>query len=214
MNQHMRPHMWYFTMEDCQDKLVTHLRNYLGNDFPTETIKFEWEFKATQPNSSEFSYELFGSMKVAVFQVACYACVFITMAVYQLQEARRSGHVHFMIQILNACVMIQFSSALFYLFHLIIYSFNGLGVPFAEATSEALAMISQVVVSCVLFLIALGYSLNVPASTSPVDVKAVGIPVSAVIATIHILLVRQLRHKKKLLRLSANVSPKWCLDSW
>lgn len=173
--------------DDCKGQISEWMAEKLGVD-RLRVLHFYWEFEALQPNGSHFSYELKGTLGVAVIHIACFTCVLLVMAVYQVMEMKRSGRIHVMVQMLNICVLSQMSSSLLHVAHLLAYRYNGKGIPFLDGVAETMAVVSQIVMSSVMIFISFGYTLNVP--SAPSHVESIAAPITVIVIIFHVVLVR------------------------
>lgn len=188
VNQHIRPHLWYFIAEDCSGIIAESIASSLSlNKERLRPLKFEWEFEALQPDGSQFSYELFGTFRVAIFHSFCYGAVLIFMGLYEVREIRKTGKIHVMVQMLNVCVLSQISSSSLHIAHLLAYKYNGSGLPYLDTIAETFSIISQIVMSSVMIFIAMGLTLNVPNAAKRVE--SIGFPIIILITVLHIGLV-------------------------
>lgn len=188
VHQVVRPHIWYFLADDCRGVLTENIANELG--VPVHDMKplvLRWEAEIVQPSGSHFSYELLGTFPVSIFHIFCYAGILCFVAIREIREMKRFGRVHVMLQMLNVCILTQLSSSLLHFCHLLAYAYNGHGLPMFDLAAEALAAISQIVLSSVLIFIAFGYSLNIPTPKQTLEISA--IPIVAVVTALHVCLV-------------------------
>jgi len=173
LNQNIRPHIWFFALSDCDGVL----RNF------THRIKFE--FHAQQDGGSEFSVEM---MWLLPFNCLFFIGLSIyTWWVYKQATAfrRSAGSLHPVIWILFVGVIVHFVGQLFHTLHLLRYSRDGSGLKLLEVLSEVFFMLSQVMQTSLLILIALGYTL-LQSCLGELDLM---IPVFMMVAIVHLMLV-------------------------
>lgn len=174
LSQSIRPHIWYFALNDCNESLDLHIHAY--------TLSIE--FHAWQANKSEFGTELRGMLQInIVYLVALNAYTFLMWR--QTRKFSEPGSVHPVIWSQATVLIIQNIGQLLYTFHLWRYRFNGQGIKFFEVVAEILIMSGQIVQSSLLLLIGLGYTLL----QSRLGQLDIAIPVCVTIGAVHILLV-------------------------
>lgn len=173
LSQNIRPHIWYFALSDCDGVL----RNF--------THRFKFEFHAAQEGGSEFSVEMGWMLPANVIFLVGFG--FYTWWVYKRVAAfqRSAGSIHPVIWILGIGVFIHCVAQVFHTLHLYCYRSDGAGIKGLEVLSEILFMLSQVVQTSLLILIALGYTL-LQSRIGELDLM---IPMCFMVGVIHIMLV-------------------------
>lgn len=173
LEQTVRPHIWFFALSDCDQML----KNF------THRIKFE--FHAQQPGGSEFSVEMLWLLPINCLFFLGFSIY--TWWVYKRAVAfrRSAGSLHPVIWILFVGVVVQFIAQLFHTLHLLRYSRDGYGFKALEVLSEVFFMLSQVLQTSLLILIALGYTL-LQSCLGDLDLM---IPVFLMVAIVHLMLV-------------------------
>eukprot|EP00929_Paragymnodinium_shiwhaense_P078940 TRINITY_DN40973_c0_g2_i1.p1 TRINITY_DN40973_c0_g2~~TRINITY_DN40973_c0_g2_i1.p1 ORF type:complete len:453 (+),score=94.53 TRINITY_DN40973_c0_g2_i1:116-1474(+) len=158
----MRPHIWYFAVNDCSGEL--------GN----QTLIFDYEFHAKQGDRSEFGFE--SKYMPAAEGVALLGLSALLLRVaYRLQEVRQSaGALHPVVWALGAAVACRYASHVANLVHLLAYRGDGVGMPSFDILAEVLFMTSQVIHATLLIAIAKGYTL-LPACQSQLDISRLAI---------------------------------------
>jgi len=173
LGQYVRPHIWFFALSDCDQAL----QNF------THRLKFE--FKANQDGGSEFSVEM-RMMPTANFIYLLGFTYFVWLFVVRTKTFQKSsGSIHPVIWTLSVAILIQFIAQIFHSIHLWRYGYDGSGVKALEVLSEILSMLSQVTLSSLLILIALGYTL-LQSKIGELDLM---IPMCFMVGVIHIMLV-------------------------
>lgn len=192
LRQVIRPHVWYFVADDCGGTVSHTVASSLAVPVAKlSPLHFDWEGVITQQSGSHFSHEYRGSLYICVFHIICYSVVFYYAGLRQVREMRRGGKIHFMLQMLNICLLAELSSSFLHLGHLAVYRQKGIGLPKLDALSEMLSVTSQIILSTVLILIAQGYSLNSAATGLPqLPVRSVFAVVSSMTLA-HVVLVRK-----------------------
>eukprot|EP00930_Biecheleria_cincta_P057392 TRINITY_DN43338_c0_g1_i1.p1 TRINITY_DN43338_c0_g1~~TRINITY_DN43338_c0_g1_i1.p1 ORF type:complete len:448 (-),score=41.92 TRINITY_DN43338_c0_g1_i1:427-1770(-) len=173
LSQTVRPHIWYFVLSDCNSSL---------SNF-THMLKFE--FHALQPGGSEFSVELKGMRFANILFLLCFACFLYWFTQRTRAFANSAGSVHPVIWTLTSGMLTQFFAQLMHTIHLCVYAYDGAGVKSLEVPSEILFMLSQVVQTSLLIIIALGYTL-LQSKIGELDLM---IPACFLIGIIHVILV-------------------------
>merc|ERR1712151_1171516 len=98
---------------------------------------------------------------------------------------KSAGSIHPVIWTLMAGMIVQYVAQLFHVLHLWRYRYDGGGVKALEGLSEILFMLSQVIQSSLLILIALGYTL-LQSRIGELDLM---VPMCFMVGVIHIMLV-------------------------
>ena len=172
LSQSARAYIWYFAAVDCT--------NEFGN--PT---RLKFEFQALQQNGDQFSVEMIGCYWVALIELVFFAY----MVHYIYKECKRTLRseqaLHPVSITLIAMVGLHMASILCQFIHFQVYSYDGQGFKALDVIAELLNILSQVVGSSLLILIALGYTL-LHSKLGNLDVV---IPVVFIIGVLHVLLV-------------------------
>jgi len=173
VSQHVRPRIWSFVLTDCDGVMrnVTH--------------RLKSEFHAAQEGGSEFSVEMRWILPANVF-------FFVGFGIYTWWNYKRTvvfrrsaGCIHPVIWILCMGVFIHCVAQVFHTLHLYHYRSDGAGIKALEVLSEILFMLSQVIQTSLLILIALGYTL-LQSRIGELDLM---IPMCFMVGVIHIMLV-------------------------
>lgn len=172
LSQSIRPHIWYFAVHDCANSL----QNF--------THRLKYEFHAFQADTSEFSIEQSGMLTMNVL------CLlgFTAFNVFYFKKSRaffRETGVHPVVWTLATAILLQYLAQLSHTGHLWRYQGDGRGLKGLEVISEIMFMLSQVIQTSLLILIALGYTL-LQSKIGELDLM---IPMCFMVAVIHIMLV-------------------------
>mmetsp|Transcript_102543 Transcript_102543/g.265165 ORF Transcript_102543/g.265165 Transcript_102543/m.265165 type:complete len:433 (-) Transcript_102543:282-1580(-) len=171
--QSVRPHLWYFALSGC------------GLQGALEARDIEFELVMRQADHSHLSIEQ-RWMPAATILALLSLSAFLARFMVNCRQFRRSvGIVHPVIKTLAAAVVLQWVAQVLHLVHFSGFRADGQGIAVAEAAAEVLFMMSQVVISTLLIVIASGYTLN----TARTDGMGMVRPAAAAIAIVHILLV-------------------------
>jgi len=173
LTQSVRPHIWFFALSDC-DQLL--------NNF-THRIKFE--FHAQQPGGSEFSVEMRWLLPINCLFLLGFSIYTWWVYTRAVSFRRSAGSLHPVIWILFVGVMVHFIAQLSHTIHLVRYSRDGSGFKALEVLSEVFFMLSQVMQTSLLILIALGYTL-LQSCLGDLDLM---IPVFLMVGIVHLMLV-------------------------
>jgi len=173
LSQWIRPHIWYFVISDCNDSL------------PNLTHNLRYEFHAVQDGGSEFSVEMFWMLPAHLLMVGGFSL--FVWYFYRLTVGffRSAGSVHPVIWILTSVVALHYLAQAFHTLHLVFYRSNGVGFKALDVFSEIFFILSQVIQTSLLILIALGYTL-LQSCIGELDLM---IPVCFMVAVIHVMLV-------------------------
>lgn len=172
LHQSVRPHIWYFAIHDC------------GNALQNFTHRLKYEVHFVQADDSEFSIEM---RWMLTMNVLC--LLFFTAFVFFLYKRARKffveSGVHPVVWTLATAIILQYLAQVSHTSHLWRYTGDGRGLKGLEVISEILFMLSQVIQTSLLILIALGYTL-LQSKIGELDLM---IPMCFMVAVIHIMLV-------------------------
>lgn len=171
LEQTVRPHIWYFALSKCHGQ-------------GTATFDVDFELRSQQYDASELSVELRHMPCATVLAVLCLTGFFARFVVRCRRLRRSVGEVHPVIRALAAAVLLQWTAQVLHLLQLQLYERDGVGESSIDAAADILFMLSQVVSSTLLIVIAQGYTLG----SKDGDLSAVK-PVAAAIAVLHVVLV-------------------------
>jgi len=170
--QSIRPHVWYFVVQDCANNLAV-------------STRIKYEFTAIQEDGSHFSSEMSGTPSVLLLQLIFYS----VFSYYFVQACRRFyvsfDGLHPVIWTLTSAVLLHLFAILLECIHLWSYSSDGQGFKALNVIGQMSESLSQVVLSSLLILIALGYTL-LHSSLGNLDIV---IPIVFIIGIVHLLLV-------------------------
>jgi len=142
----IRSHIWYFTLSSCE------LRS-------NSTLAVDFEFRARQPDGSEFGVEARYMLLVHVLALVVSGAWLTKYTDCCVCFARSAGTLHPVIWGLSLAVFLQVISQVLHAVHLWHYRRDGEGIWEMDTLSENLAMTSQVVHTALLIAIARGYTL-------------------------------------------------------
>lgn len=172
LHQSMRPHIWYFALQDCDNAL----QNF--------THRIKYEFHAQQSDDCEFSVESRWSLSSNVICLFALS-VFVFHCYTRAKSFFKETGVHPVVWTLATAIIMQYLAQLCHTGHLYWYRSDGKGLKGLEVISEILFMLSQVIQTSLLILIGLGYTL-IQSKIGELDLM---IPMCFMVAVIHIMLV-------------------------
>jgi len=173
IKQTVRPHVWFFALSSC------------GSELDARTLTLMLEIEARQASGSHFSVESRWA-PTANFLVLVACTLFLLLFWRQARQFSEDvGELHPVVWTLASAALVLYGAQVLHAIHLYYYSYNGTGVKATEILAEILFMLSQVIQSTLLVLIALGYTL----SRSKIGSLEFVIPICVIVAMVHILLV-------------------------
>lgn len=173
LHQAVRPHIWYFAMQDC-----THnLQNF--------THRFRFEFRALQPDGTHNSVELQWMFVINLAAFLVFNGFFYRFRVQCKAFARSADSLHPVIWCLLVSMIFQYAAQGFMTLDLYFYFGNGMGSKPLNVIGEIFFMLAQVIQSTLLIVIAMGYTL-LQSEIGDLDLM---IPVAFMMAILHIMVV-------------------------
>eukprot|EP00386_Alphamonas_edax_P006619 GDKI01021376.1.p1 GENE.GDKI01021376.1~~GDKI01021376.1.p1 ORF type:complete len:443 (+),score=129.10 GDKI01021376.1:115-1443(+) len=172
LSQTVRPHVWYFTVSDCERPL------------PVQ-YKVQWEAIVQQEDGSHFSEELYGTLTLTVLQLLCYGALLGWMFVKGMKHMKSEGKLHPVVQFLFVSIAVQMASTAFHLLHLFAYSYNGTGLGFFDTLAEIAGTCAQFFISSLLMTIGMGYTLT----HAKLNTVQGALPAAVAIGAVNVLLV-------------------------
>lgn len=145
MTQNSRTHFWYFAISACDIK---------------DRQKLRVEMKFLNSDGSEFSAEEHGLQYVypvilLVFLIALSGNMFRLIKKFQKTDDLESN-----LLVLNIAIGCQFLGILFEVLHIWVYAYNGKGIAVFDVFYQALEVLSSVIVTILLIIIASGWTLK------------------------------------------------------
>lgn len=172
LSQSARPYIWYVAANDC--------KNELGS--PT---RLKFEFVARQGDGNEFSVEMIGCYTIVLIELLFFSVLSYRIYLECKKQLRSSDTLHPVILTVLSMVGLHFAAVICQFIHLHSYMWDGQGIKALDVIAEILNVLSQVIGTSLLILIALGYTL-LHSKLGNLDVV---IPVVFIIAVLHVLLV-------------------------
>lgn len=172
LSQTARAYVWYVAAHDC------------SNQFSSPT-RIKFEYVALQENGDHFSVEQLGSYWIALLELLFFAA--LSWRVFQdcKRYIRSTDSLHPVMITFVSMIALHFVAILFQFIHFRSYGYDGQGIKALDVIAEILNVLSQVIGTSLLVLIALGYTL-LHSKLGNLDVV---IPVVFIIGVMHVLLV-------------------------
>merc|ERR1711959_51269 len=147
--------------------------------------RFRFEFRATQEDGSEFSVEL-STVPTLVTMKLIGMAIFIAHFFKLCRKFQKTAEeLHPIVIVLAAAIVLHVLATVFQWFHLYSYAYDGTGLKALDVLCEICGMLSQILLTSLMILLALGYTLL----SSDLGELDIVIPVVMMIAIIHCLLV-------------------------
>jgi len=172
--QVVRPHIWYFALSSCNQ---LHMQNI--------TFIIDYELHLQQADGSEFSLEIRYMLPANVAALLAFSAFAIGYVFRCRAFCKSTGTAHLVIWILTGSMALQYAGQVLHMAHLCKYCQNGEGLQHLDLLSEVLLMMSQVIQSTLLIVIALGYTILY----STMDKLEIVKPVSLAMSVVHAILV-------------------------
>ena len=168
--QKTRPRFWYFSLSNSQ---------------LTKTHRVRVEIWLKNADSSEFSTEDNGLQYIYPCILLIYFFILFKTLVSLLDKFEKTITIEPSSLILNLAIFSQFGGILFEVIHLWIYSYNGKGIMLLELLYQSLELVSSIIVTVLLILIANGWTLKYR-SFPDADIY---IPISMIIIAVNLVIV-------------------------
>jgi hypothetical protein len=148
LSHRVRPHIWYFGLSRCAAE---------GD----ATVGVDYVLHLQQDGGSELSLELRHMFCATVLAVLCLSgfLVHFSLQCRRFQRGCGAGKLHPVIRVLAGAVLLQWAAQVLLLLHLLFYRQTGVGASGLAACADVLFMLSQVLSSALLLVIARGYTL-------------------------------------------------------
>jgi len=182
LEQNVRPHIWYFALSKCNGLGDSLVKPFNGTNMP---LAVEYELRLQQADRSELSIEVRHMPAAVAIAVVCLSGFLLRFGARCGEFRRSRGVLHTVIRALAAAVALQWTAQVLHLLHLLAFERRGLSDSFVGAAADILFMLSQVVSSTLLIVIAQGYTLDRSRATLTDRAKRI----AAAIALLHLLLV-------------------------
>jgi len=171
LEQRVRPHIWYFALSKC------------GRGFTRYVVDFE--LKMQQQDGSELGQEFQHMFVASLLAIACLSVFLVRFSTQCCHLLRSTGQVHPAILTLAGAVLMQWLAQILHAAHLQLHESAGESESGMETLADVLFMLSQVVSSTLLVVMARGYTLLSCKDNELIAAK----PTAAAIALLHVALV-------------------------
>lgn len=172
LSQRSMPHYWYFAIADCNEVFESKQR-----------IKVE--LTITNSDGSQFSLEERG----LIYYYAAVLVIFLVTLWGNLtrliRKFKKTEDLETSLVILNLAVGCNFLSIVLEVIHLLVYSYNGRGVVVLDFFSQALEIISTLIVTILFLLMSSGWSLKY----KELPDADTWVPVGLLVMLLHLLIV-------------------------
>jgi len=171
LHQTVRPHVWYFAVADCQNKLKIN-------------SKLRVEMTIKNEGDSHLPVELKGLKNIylvlgVAFLIALGANIWKVIQYFRSESLAQTNMLW-----VNFAVLFQFLSIVCYFFHLSLYESNGKGAGSIEFIGQAFGLLSQLTISCIFILISEGWTIDYSDFPNP-DLY---VPIMVIVGFLHIVI--------------------------
>ena len=170
LKQKFNPRFWYFTFSSCGIK---------------EKVKIRVEILLKNSNESEFSAEDMGLEYAYIFISLVYFFFLSRNSLRIYVSFKKNDDLPLSMAILNGSIFTQFGGILFKIVHLWVFLCDGRGILFIDIISQALEVISIILISVLFILIASGWTLKYQ-GLPEADIY---IPISMLIIAINLIII-------------------------
>lgn len=151
LTQTRRPHVWFFGISDCNKAFES-----LGK---MSNIKIGYEVHMTNADKSEFPLEEQGFF-IPYFVMVVYLAIFLVLNLNKLRVFyRKEEELDWAYLFLILSNFLQFWSVLFTFINYWMYSKDGKGLYFFQFIAQSSSVFSQYIMTCLLVLIASGWTI-------------------------------------------------------
>jgi len=175
LTQSIRTHVWFFVLADCNSKLSGHAQ---GNSI-------RWELEVLNSDGSHFSQEENGMITPLLIVLTVIIGFFISNSIKFYKFYKTEESIDYPTLIITISLFLEFLSLVFEISHYWIYSIDGKGSFLFNFANQALSITSQFLITCLLLLMAYGWSIKF-LKFQDMDVF---IPLGVLLGIIHILIV-------------------------
>ncbi|CAG9319741.1 unnamed protein product [Blepharisma stoltei] len=147
LSQSVRPHVWYFVISDCNNLLNDHAR-----------VKVEITMRNEGRN--HLSVEQMGLKSIYLVLAVIFLLGLGANILKLIKYFRKEEEVQLTMVWLNMAIFFQFLSMIVSYFNLTIYESNGRGLGALDFIEQALILVSQLTITCLLIIIAEGWTIQ------------------------------------------------------
>mmetsp|Transcript_19299 Transcript_19299/g.18445 ORF Transcript_19299/g.18445 Transcript_19299/m.18445 type:complete len:290 (+) Transcript_19299:304-1173(+) len=172
------PEIFFFVVMDCEQKL-----HKVHKSMP----RVEVEVTFFNEGENHFSYEDQGQISLHVGLILLFGAILgqtIYGYVLHYREFARMDSPHFMMIL---ALFLHIGALFLNLFHLMVYTWNGKGIPIFDIFSLIGHMFSEITITCLLMLLASGWTLSYADLDwdSSIDIY---LPIGAIVLAVHLVL--------------------------
>eukprot|EP00917_Polyrhabdina_sp_WS-2016_P024371 GHVP01052802.1.p1 GENE.GHVP01052802.1~~GHVP01052802.1.p1 ORF type:complete len:459 (+),score=37.44 GHVP01052802.1:476-1852(+) len=156
-SQRVRPHVWYFVVEDCGSRVTDSL--FQQSIKGPVTVEWEGEFRQ---EGSHLPYELAGDTSSSIVHLVAMSILIATIIPKIRTQLTSTGRIHPLVQFLMVCSGLQVFSIILHLFYIWILSMTGRFIWVVDTVAELCSMASQIIIGGMLISISFGYTIDTP----------------------------------------------------
>ena len=175
LTQSLRTHVWFFVIADCDRQIPSHL----------QATRIQWELEVFNSDGSHFSQEEHGMISPLLIVMTVIIGFFISNSIKFIKFYKTEETIDYPTLIITIALCLEFLSLVCEVLHLWIYSNDGKGSFFFNFSNQALSITSQFLITCLLLLMAYGWSINF-LEFEDMDIF---IPLGILLGIVHILIV-------------------------
>lgn len=175
LTQRMRTHVWFFVLADCERNVSPYIQ---GN-------RLKWELEIRNSDRSQFSEEENGMIGPMMLVLAVIVGFFVSNSIKFVKFYRTEESIDYPTLVITIALFIELLSVGCEIMHMWIYSVDGSGSFLFNFANQALSITSQFLITCLLLLMAHGWSIKF-LKFEDMDVF---IPLGILLGIIHILIV-------------------------
>jgi len=150
LNQKLRTHVWFFVLADCNNTL---------SQLP-KANRVNWELEVFNSDGSHFSQEEHGMISPLLIVLTVIVGFFITNSIKFYKFYRTEESLDYPTLIITVSLFLELLSLVFQISHYWIFSIDGKGSTIFSFAGQALGIASQFLITCLLLLMAYGWSIK------------------------------------------------------
>lgn len=151
------PRFWYLSMVACQRKNCNWIHNSSINmdiDYDIWMVNGDPASKHLNPFEHQFSFEMQDVVEIyAIFSVLYTVILPFWIYAYQKQ-------IHPITKLLTVCICTEYAGVVMNVFHVLIYSFNGVGAEWLKVLGNVFGIFAECFFVLLLLLIAKGWTIT------------------------------------------------------
>lgn len=145
MTQNTRTHFWYFAISQCE---------------LTERQKIRIEMKMINSDDSEFSAEEHGMQYAYPVILLVYLLALSGNILRLVKKFQQTEDLEMNLLVLNVAIGCQYTGILCEVIHIWVYAYNGYGIVVFDVFYQVLEVLSSIIVTILLIIIASGWTLK------------------------------------------------------